>query len=99
VIHDLYPLLLIPALYTELAFLNLGLGLEAVFANDAIVQGWDEALFGEQVSYTWIRRSPSVFWSGLLHVAYVTYYPIVYLGPILLVARRRRAHGRCSWPR
>jgi membrane-associated phospholipid phosphatase len=94
VIHDLYPLLLIPALYTELAFLNLGLGLEAVFANDAIVQGWDEALFGEQVSYTWIRRSPSVFWSGLLHVAYVTYYPIVYLGPILLVARRRQQSAR-----
>jgi len=35
-----------------------------------------------------------VFWSGLLHVAYVTYYPIVYLGPILLLARGNRQGAR-----
>ena len=94
VLHDLYPLILIPALYTELAFLNVGLGLDTVWAHDAIVQGWEEALFGGQVSYTWIRNNPSVFWSGLLHVAYVTYYPIVYLGPILLLARGNRQGAR-----
>ena len=94
VLHDLYPLLLIPALYTELAFLNVGLGVDVVFANDLIVQGWEESLFGAQVSYTWIRTYPSVFWSGLLHVAYVSYYPIVYLGPILLLARGRRQGAR-----
>lgn len=94
VLHDLYPLLLIPALYTALAFLNIGLGIDTVFGHDLIVQGWEEALFGEQVSYTWIRRHPSVFWSGLLHLAYVSYYPIVYLGPILLVARGRRQSAR-----
>jgi membrane-associated phospholipid phosphatase len=94
VLHDLYPLLLIPALYTELAFLNIGLGVDVVFANDLIVQGWEESLFGAQVSYTWIRTYPSVFWSGLLHLAYVSYYPIVYLGPILLLARGRRQSAR-----
>ena len=94
VLHDLYPLLLIPVLYTELAFLNVGLGVDVVFGNDLIVQGWEESLFGAQVSYTWIRAYPSVFWSGLLHLAYVSYYPIVYLGPILLLARGRRQSAR-----
>lgn len=94
VLHDLYPLLLIPALYTELAFLNIGLGIDTVFGHDLIVQGWEESLFGQQISYTWIRSHPSVFWSGLLHLAYVSYYPIVYLGPILLVARGRSQSAR-----
>jgi membrane-associated phospholipid phosphatase len=94
VLHDFFNDTATTEIYTELAFLNVGLGLDTVFAHDAIVQGWEEALFGEQISYTWIRNHPSVFWSGLLHVAYVTYYPIVYLGPILLLARGKRQGAR-----
>ncbi len=83
---DLYPLLLIPFLYAEIGVLAEQLGRPAILAHDAIVQRWEEALFGSQVSYVWIREAPSVFWSTVLHLAYFSYYPIVFLGPFLLLA-------------
>ncbi len=88
-LHALYPIVLLLPFYTQIGFFNAPLGTEAVLANDAVVQTWEEALFGGQISYTWIRESPSVFWSGLLHLAYASYYPIVTLGPIVLVLRGR----------
>jgi membrane-associated phospholipid phosphatase len=94
VIHDLYPLILLPVLYAEIGVLNLQLDVADTFARDVVVQRWEEALFGTQISYTWIRAAPSVFWSGLLHLAYFAYYPIVLLGPLLLVARGKRREGR-----
>lgn len=93
-LHDLYPLILLPALYTEIGVLNLQLDVERIFARDAVVQSWETSLFGGQPSYEWIRGSPSVFWSGLLHLAYLSYYPIVLLGPVLLTARGRRQAAR-----
>jgi membrane-associated phospholipid phosphatase len=46
------------------------------------------------VSYEWIRRAPSVFWSGLLHLAYFAYYVVVVLAPLLLGFRGRRDGAR-----
>ncbi|UCD25770.1 MAG: phosphatase PAP2 family protein, partial [Gemmatimonadota bacterium] len=65
-----------------------------VYTNDAIVQAWEAAAFGGQPSYDWIRNSPSVFWSGLLHLAYLGYYPIIIVGPIALVALGLREDAR-----
>lgn len=93
-VHDLYPLPLLLGLYAELGVLSVQLGETATYARDAVIQGWDQAIFGSQVSYSWIRSTPSVFWSGLLHLAYFAYYPIVFLGPVLLVARGRNQAGR-----
>ena len=93
-LHDLYPILLLMPFYAEIGFLNRGLGDAAVYANDAVVQAWEARLFGGQISYTWIRDYPSVFWSGLLHLAYFSYYPIVIAGPILLVVRGMRPEAR-----
>lgn len=94
VIRDLYPLLLLPVLYSELGIINLQLGATSTFARDQLVQEWEAALFGAQISYEWIRSSPSVFWSGLLHLAYLGYYPIILVGPIVLVARGEADRGR-----
>lgn len=91
---DVYPLLLIPALYTEIGVLAEQLGRPRIFANDAVVQQWEATIFGGQLAYDWIRKSPSVFWSMVLHVAYFTYYPIVFLGPFLLFLLGRRVNGR-----
>ena len=93
-LHDLYPLILLGGLYTELGLLSLDFGVGRLLAHDLVVQGWEEVWFGFQVSYEWIRRSPSVFWSGLLHFAYFTYYPIIYLTPIALVVAGRRRGAR-----
>jgi membrane-associated phospholipid phosphatase len=94
VIHDLYPLALLPVFYTSLGIMSLHSGVLETFARDAVVQRWEEAIFGGQPSYDWIRQSPSVFWSTTLHLAYALYYPIILSGPILLVTLQRRDEAR-----
>ncbi len=94
VLHDIYPLLLLSTLYTELGVFAMQRALSSTFARDAVVQDWEAAIFGGQVSYDWIRNSPSVFWSGVLHLAYMLYYPIVLAGPALLLWRRKTVQAR-----
>jgi membrane-associated phospholipid phosphatase len=89
VIYELYPLLLLSTLYTELGVLSMLRGLHDTFARDAVIQRWEAVIFGSQISYEWIRNFPSVFWSGILHLAYMLYYPMVLAGPLLLLIRRR----------
>jgi hypothetical protein len=88
IIHNLYPLVMFLPLYTEIGLLNAQFPADAVFANDQVIQRWEDAIFQSQISYTWLRRYPSVFWSGLLHLAYFGYYPIVVFGPLLVAVRR-----------
>jgi membrane-associated phospholipid phosphatase len=90
----LYPVLMLVPFYREFGVINSSLGPERILAHDAVVQGWEAALFGGQPSYEWIRQAPSVFWSGLLHLAYFGFYPIVVLGPLLLVTGREPQAGR-----
>jgi len=94
VAHDLYPLLLLPVLYSELGLMNLQLEIANTFGHDELVQRWEAAIFGRQISYEWIRSSPSVFWSGLLHLAYLWYYPIILVGPLVLLARGEAERAR-----
>lgn len=94
IVHDLYPLILLWAFYSELGVLSLQIGIEETFARDAVIQTWEATIFGGQISYDWIRQSPSVFWSGLLHLAYALYYPIIVVGPIALVAMGRSDDAR-----
>lgn len=92
--HDFYPLLMLLPFYTEFGVLNAQLGIDAVLAHDRVVQAWEARIFGSQVSYEWIRRAPSVFWSGVLHLAYFTYYVVVVLAPVLIAFRGRREGAR-----
>lgn len=93
-LRTLYPLILLGPLYTEVGFLNHGLAFATILRHDALVQRWEQAVFGTQISYTWIRKYPSIFWSTVLHLDYLSYYPIIFLGPILLVARGWHAAAR-----
>ena len=54
-IREIYPLLLLVSLYSELDVLN-GPGGTAV--HDATVQGWELAIFGAQLSTEWWRAMP-----------------------------------------
>lgn len=94
-IHHLYPLFMLVPFYVEFGVFGMDYGMDDVLAHDARIQRWEAAIFGGQVSYDWIRRYPSVFWSGLLHLGYFSFYPILILGPLLLVFQGRRdaAHG------
>jgi len=72
-IREIYPLLLLPALYSELDILNS----VAVPVHDLLVRRWELLLFGGQISRDWWQAAPSRFWSTVFHSAYLSYYLIV----------------------
>ena len=72
-IREIYPLLLLPALYSELDVLNSISGP----LYDSTVQRWELFLFGRQISREWWQSAPSRFWSTILHAAYLSYYLII----------------------
>jgi membrane-associated phospholipid phosphatase len=90
--HVFYPLIVFGGLYTALGVLNEGLDPARIPANEALVQNWEVTLFGGQPSYDLIRRWPSVFWSGVLHLAYFSYYPLI-LAPAPILALRGNLEG------
>ena len=83
-LHDVYPIVLLLALYASIDILN---GSGRVPVHDLTVQRWDAALFGGQPSRDWWRATPSRFWSTVLHGAYFSYYVII-LAPTLVLLRR-----------
>lgn len=96
VLSDWYPLLLIPALYGELAVLN-----RAVYASgyfDPLILAAEQAIFGGQPSQALAVAVPSLFVSELLHGAYLSYYPLIYAPPLLLyLAGRLDAFRRVAF--
>lgn len=72
-IREIYPLFLLPGLYSELDVLNSS----SMPVYDPLVQQWELFLFGSQLSREWWQAAPSRFWSTLLHGAYLSYYLIV----------------------
>jgi PAP2 superfamily protein len=89
-VGDWYPLMLVTALYTEVGLVNLADGR----AYDRIVLGWEQALFGFQPALEWIRWSPSVWLSWILHLFYLAYYPITVGTPLALGISGRGAAMR-----
>jgi membrane-associated phospholipid phosphatase len=82
-IHAIYPLFLLPALYSELDLLNAA----HVPVYDRVVQAWEHFVFGSQISREWWQAAPSRFWSAVLHAAYLSYYFIVAVPGLLLAWR------------
>jgi hypothetical protein len=75
-----YPVAATPfLLYPELRFLNRVIT-DRLF--DGMVQGWEQALFGSQLSMTFHEWLPDFTFSELLHFGYMSYYVLV---PIALV--------------
>lgn len=72
-IREIYPLLLLPALYSELDILNS----VQISVRDPLVQHWEVLLFGGQIRRDWWQAAPSRFWSTVLHAAYLSYYLII----------------------
>jgi membrane-associated phospholipid phosphatase len=72
-LREIYPLLLLLGLYSELDVLTSGAGA----VHDQIVQRWELLVFGTQISREWWQMAPSTFWSTVLHGAYLSYYFIV----------------------
>ena len=90
---DWYPLVLVPALYTELAALNVAIYNGRYF--DDVILGWEELLFGGQPSRDWAAALPHLPLSEFLHFSYISYYLIIY-GPFVwwYLRGRRADHQR-----
>jgi membrane-associated phospholipid phosphatase len=75
-----YPILLMPVLYGELRILD-----QLLFRGffDPAVQGWEQALFGTQLSVAAAQALPFAWLSVFLHLGYVSYYFVV---PVALIA-------------
>ena len=87
---DWYPMVLLLGLYGEIGVLTLSAG----FQNDLLIQRLETWVFGSQISYRWIRESPSAVLSWTLHACYLAYYPILYASPLGLWMVGRRDASR-----
>lgn len=82
------PLVSIPLLYAELPYLMAIVGAQY---GDAAVQRWEAALWGEQPSQTLARSAPWLWISEPLHLAYLSYYAIIYAPLAMLWWRGKKA--------
>ncbi|HTR78866.1 MAG TPA: phosphatase PAP2 family protein [Gemmatimonadaceae bacterium] len=89
VVADWLPLLALPLLYAELPVVIATLGGQY---HDAMVQGWEFALFNSQPARTLAAALPITPLSELLHASYLSYYLIVYVPPLILYLSGKRAH-------
>jgi membrane-associated phospholipid phosphatase len=92
VIHDWYPLLIMPLLYEELASLNVAVWQGRYF--DPVILGIERFVFGTQPSFALSRALPYLALSEPLHAAYLSYYLIIYGPPLLLYLLGRRGDFR-----
>ena len=81
------PLLLGPFLYIELRWLIVGAGFPH---HDTAVASWEAFLFPSDPSRTLAVDWASLALSETLHLAYVSYYALIYVPPLALWLRRRR---------
>jgi membrane-associated phospholipid phosphatase len=87
---EFYPLALTVGLYEHVGLVNAAGGV----SHDALVQRWEQALFGGQPSLEWIRAFPSPAWSTVMHGAYLSYYLILAGSPLGLWLTGRREEAR-----
>jgi membrane-associated phospholipid phosphatase len=83
-LRELAPLLLLPVIYGQIDLLN---GSGSAPVHDALVQHWELRLFSAQPSRDWWRAAPSAFWSTVLHAAYLSFYAIVFVPPLVALQR------------
>lgn len=86
-LRQFYPLVLMPLLYWEVPLLSRALYGAIYF--DTVIIGWEQALFGTLPSRTWAATAPYLWLSEPLHAAYLSYYFIISLPPLVLFLRGR----------
>jgi len=84
-LHEVYPLLLLPVFWLELDPLIRTLH---GTTRDAAIMGLDRAVFGFHLDQVWIRAMPQTWFSELMHFSYWIYLPLIFTPPIVMVLRR-----------
>lgn len=87
-LRDLYPLLILPALYAELPLLNSAVWDGHYF--DDIILGWERSLFGGNLAVDFSLAAPWPWLSEALHASYISYYLIIYVPPLVIAWRAGR---------
>jgi len=86
-----YPLILASAFYWQLGVVQVDVG----HLFDGVVQHWEMAVFGAQVSALWHVRMPWPLLSAALHFCYGAYYWVLAGVPAyLLLSGRREGYRR-----
>ncbi|HKJ93074.1 MAG TPA: phosphatase PAP2 family protein [Longimicrobiales bacterium] len=89
-VHDWYALVLLPALYTELAILNHAVWNGRTF--DGVIQHVESAVFGGEPARHLAAAFPYLPLSEALHATYLLYYLIIF-GPSLALYLMGRVHA------
>jgi len=89
---DWFPLLLVPAFYSELA--QLIPALHGAHYYDALIQQVERQLFSGLPSREFAQALPYRRLSELLHAGYLSFYLVIYVPPILLYATGRQDQAR-----
>ncbi len=90
-LREIYPLLLLVAFWSELGFVR---ELLHTGANDAPIAALDLALFGVHVNAVWMPGMPYVWLSEVMHFIYFSYYPLIFLPPLVMGLAGRTAAMR-----
>lgn len=87
VLHELYPMI-----FVLLIWIEMGLVREFLHAtgNDSVIAAADLALFGRHLHAVWMPAMPHLWFSELMFLVYLAYYPLVFLTPVVLLLRGRR---------
>lgn len=88
VARDWLPLIAGPLMYVELRWIIATLGADH---HDVTVIAWEAYLFPSNPSATLAPRLHGLALSELLHMAYASYYLLVYVPPMVMYARGARA--------
>jgi membrane-associated phospholipid phosphatase len=92
-IAEWYAAIVLVGLYAVVGLLNDPTTAPAP-SFDAVVQGWDLRVFGEQVAYTWPRGMPSHWLAEFLSLCYLSFYAVGVGCPAVLWAIGRKAEAR-----
>jgi membrane-associated phospholipid phosphatase len=93
-VFDWAPLLLMPLLYTELATLNIAVHGGAYF--DDLIIALEQVIFSGQPSRDWAAAAPLLWLSEPLHAAYLSYYFIIFVPPLVLFLSGRTEDFRAG---
>jgi len=91
-LHDWYPILLIPLLYAELPPLNLAVWNGRYF--DPLIMAVEQAVFHGQPSHDWAAAVSVLPLSETLHAAYLSYYFIIFAPPLFIFLSASREDFR-----
>jgi membrane-associated phospholipid phosphatase len=93
VFADWLPLLLTAFFYAELP--SLIAGVSGAGYHDAVIQGWEAALFGSQPAHQLAGALPWLPLSEAVHAGYLAYYFLIF-GPALVLYLRGRREAFAS---